>query len=162
MLFLKSKTLPAKILRSPHSGCNKNNSLATHNKISTIREIDPEGKVSPEATSTTGNPILLKEVPTPPETVNSAFIAKFSTIHNKNVESPFMTTSPVSIKKDSYIGQRSILHLKITITCKIIVIPIMELVHFFFNEHHDSPHECSKSHSTIDFKFVYHFNRNVQ
>jgi hypothetical protein len=44
----------------------------------------------------------------------------------------------------------------------IIVILIMELVQFFNEELHDSPHECSKCHSTIDLKFVYNFNCSVQ
>jgi len=32
----------------------------------------------------------------------------------------------------------------------------------FTKEHHDSPHVCSTGHSTIDFEFVYNFNRYVQ
>ncbi len=41
------------------------------------------------------------------------------------------------------------------------MIPILS-VRFFNKEHHGSPHECSKCHSTTDFKFVYNFHRNVQ
>jgi hypothetical protein len=66
------------------------------------------------------------------------------------------------MKKESSIGPKLIPQL-ITIVPKIkTLISILELVQFFFKEHHDSPHECSKCHSAIDFKFVYHLNRDLQ
>ncbi len=34
-------------------------------------------------------------------------------------------------------------------------------VRFFSKELHGTPHECSKCHTSADFKFVYHFHRNV-
>jgi len=76
-LFLRNKILSHRILRLPHSGCNKGSrSLATTNKTSTIAEIDPGAKISWGETSITGHLIKIKEAPMLQEMVNSVFTAK--------------------------------------------------------------------------------------
>jgi hypothetical protein len=48
------------------------------------------------------------------------------------------------------------------IQCRRPVIPMIELVWSFIKEHHDTPHECSKCHSSLDFKCVCCFNWHLQ
>jgi len=72
-----------------------------------------------------------------------------------------MIRNPVLMAKDNFTG------LKLTTsTLKMLnpqtMIPIMKLIWFFNQELHDSPHESSKCHSTIDFDFVYCVHRKVQ
>ncbi len=72
-----------------------------------------------------------------------------------------MIKNPVLMAKDNFTGLKSTIS-----TLKVLnpqtMIPIMKLIQFFNQELHDSPHESSQCHSTIDFEFVYCVHRNVQ
>jgi hypothetical protein len=95
------------------------------------------------------------------EMVNSVSIAKYWTILKKSTTNTLMITSHVSKTKDNFIGQKWTPQLITPILSKITAIPML-LLRFFCKEHHDTPHVCSKCQSTIDPKFVYNFNCNVQ
>ncbi len=111
-------------------------------------------------TSTAGRQCKIKDQ-MHPEMVISVSTTKYKITPSKNTEKDFMTTSRALITKDNYSGPKLILLWKLLIQCTQIVIPILELVQFFNKEHHDSPHECSKCHSSTDFKFVHNFNQAV-
>jgi len=74
------------------------------------------------------------------------FIPKRTLLHpNKAIRSP---------TRANFTGRKSI-------PPQRTMIPIMS-VRFFNKEHHGTPHECSKCHTSTDLKFVYNFNCYLQ
>ncbi len=144
-------------LLSDHNVCNNNNNSANSNNTTT-EEIAQGDNLPTEATAID---LPKTKVPTLPETVNSASTAKFSTTLKKNAAKELMIRNLVLMAKDNFTGQKSTIS-----TLKMLnpqtIIPIMNLIRFFNQELHDSPHECSQCHSAIDFEFVYCVHRNVQ
>jgi hypothetical protein len=145
------KMLPLSDHNAHNSSNNSNN--FTRNSNTTTVETDPGVSLLTEATATDQT-----RAPTLQETVNSAFTAKFLTTPKKSAAKELMIKSPVLMEKDNYTGLKSITSPHNLLT----MIPIMKLIRFFSQELHDSPHECSKCHSSIDFEFVYCVHRYVQ
>ena len=135
-----------------HNSNNNNNNFVRNSNTTTV-ETDPGVNLLTEATATDQT-----RAPTLQETVNSASTAKFSTTLKKNAAKELMIRSLVLMAKDNYTGLRSTTSPHNLLT----MIPIMKLIRFFSQELHDSPHECSKCHSSIDFEFVYCVHRYVQ
>jgi hypothetical protein len=145
------------------SGNNRSNKHELLNKTLATMVIDPEDKALPDQILMGDRTIRpIKQAPTPQETVNFVFLANSLTTRNKNAANVSVITSHVLTTKDNYTGQKLTLQLKMPMPLKIMVNPMMEIVWFFCKEHHGTPHECSKCHSSIDFKFVHYFHHNMQ